>query len=157
MPQPANKKMVVGFNNNIKYKGRVYHVQTEDSGVETPHVITHLFVGGNILSSKKTSYAQLLGEPDLEKSVRELMQRQHKEMLRRLINGELDQLEAETARAFQPGELATGPQQPPAPASLPPAQEIAPDVVEKLFAEDLISEKSLDEVILGYLTRQIPK
>ena len=56
MAQPT-KKMVVGFNHNINYKGRVYHVQTEDSGIGNPHLITHLFVGGNILASKKSSYA----------------------------------------------------------------------------------------------------
>ncbi len=156
MPQPA-KKMVVGFNNNIKYKGLVYHVQTEDSGVDNPHVITHLFVGGNILASKKTSYAQLVGAPDLEKSVRELMQRQHKDMLKSLVNGQLDHLEA--PRAFQPGELAEAPppKAPPAPPTLPPSEEIEISVVETLFGEDLISEKSLDEVILSYLTDQIGK
>ena len=46
-------KAVTGFNHNIKHKGKVYHVQTEDSGVNNPHIITHLFVGGNILASKK--------------------------------------------------------------------------------------------------------
>jgi hypothetical protein len=40
------EKAVTGFNHNIKYKGKVYHVQTEDSGVNNPHIITHLFVGG---------------------------------------------------------------------------------------------------------------
>ena len=27
------KKMVVGFNHNIKHKGKAYHIQTEDSGL----------------------------------------------------------------------------------------------------------------------------
>ncbi len=44
------EKAVTGFNHNIKHKGKVYHVQTEDSGVNNPHIITHLFVGGNILA-----------------------------------------------------------------------------------------------------------
>ncbi|MHB8417335.1 MAG: hypothetical protein ACYDCL_04620 [Myxococcales bacterium] len=156
MPLPL--KMVVGFNNNIKYKGRVYHVQTEDSGVDNPHVITHLFVGGNILSSKKSSYTQLVGSPELERSVRELMQRQHKEMLKSLVSGQLDHLDVEAAaRSFQPGELAESPAASRAPPGLPPPQEIEIDVVETLFADDLISEKSLDEVILSYLTDQIGK
>ncbi len=43
--------MVPGFNHNVKYKGQVFHVQTEDSGVENPHIITHLFLGGNIVKS----------------------------------------------------------------------------------------------------------
>jgi hypothetical protein len=159
MAQP-NKKMVVGFNNNIKYKDRVYHVQTEDSGISNPHVITHLFVGGNILASKKAAYFHLLEEADLEKQVRDLMQQQHKDMLRTLINGGFDHLEAET-RSFQPGELSDGKKPAGLPEPAPPPQIDNPPsvdiVVETLFAEDLISEKSLDEVILSYLSDQIGK
>ena len=102
----ASKKMVVGFNHNIKHKGKVYHVQTEDSGVENPHVITHLFVGGNILASKKTSYADILNAENLAEVVRELMEEQHKEMLRNLINGVYDDIDAATARGhYQPGQI----------------------------------------------------
>jgi hypothetical protein len=163
MAQPT-KKMVVGFNHNINYKGRVYHVQTEDSGIGNPHLITHLFVGGNILASKKSSYAHLLAEPNLEKQVQELMEAQHKEMLRTLVAGGFEHLESDLqARSFQPGELAETRKAPPlpvVPVAPPPPVEKPPsanNLVETLFAEDLISEKSLDEVILRYLTDQIGK
>lgn len=141
--------MVVGFNHNIKHNGIVYHVQTEDSGTDNPHVITHLFVGGNILSSRRSSYSHLMGKPDLEAQVRALMEQQHKEMLRVLVSGGFASLEGQSAgRAFQPGELAppANPLAAGATSSLPPEER-----VDALFAEDLISEKSLDEVILGYL------
>src|SRR5580692_6711530 len=102
MSQPK-KKMVVGFNHNIKHEGKVYHVQTEDSGVDNPHVITHLFVGGNILASKRASYQHLVGVADLEAQVRNLMEAQHKEMLRNLINGAFQRQESDLAsRSFQP-------------------------------------------------------
>ena len=180
------KKMVVGFNHNIKHKGKMYHIQTEDSGLENPHLITHLFVGGNILASKKTSYADIVGADNLAAVVRELMEEQHKEMLRNLINGvydDVDEAYAAQAQSFQPGEIkadgrtvqlqpsmraeARGPARPatPAPARpLPPEvlaarQEPAPvlrnDGAETLFGEDLISEKSLDEVILSYLAEDL--
>ncbi|WP_249348117.1 hypothetical protein, partial [Corallococcus exiguus] len=100
------EKAVTGFNHNIKHKGKVYHVQTEDSGVNNPHIITHLFVGGNILASKKTSYADILNAENLAEVVRELMEEQHKEMLRNLINGVYDNYES-TVRSYQPGQLAT--------------------------------------------------
>src|SRR5690606_34821597 len=35
--------MIPGFNHNIKHKGRIFHIQTEDSGPKNPHIITHLF------------------------------------------------------------------------------------------------------------------
>ncbi|MCP3144025.1 hypothetical protein [Pyxidicoccus xibeiensis] len=174
------EKAVTGFNHNIKHKGKVYHVQTEDSGVNNPHIITHLFVGGNILASKKTSYADILNAENLSEVVRELMEEQHKEMLRNLINGVYDSFES-TARSYQPGQLETDtapvkmqPGQSMAPRPPPPQAPVVPAVsalppevaaaramkekpkinevgVETLFGEDLISEKSLDEVILSYL------
>jgi hypothetical protein len=191
------EKAVTGFNHNIKHKGKVYHVQTEDSGINNPHIITHLFVGGNILASKKTSYADIVHAPNLAEVVRELMEEQHKEMLRNLINGVYENISAVSgAASYQPGQLAVGvdpsqvrmqqgksltPAQPvraaapvapvaaavtPAPGALEPvelppevlearAMKVAPKInevgVETLFGEDLISEKSLDEVILSYL------
>jgi hypothetical protein len=168
------EKAVTGFNHNIKHKGHVYHVQTEDSGVKSAHIITHLFVGGNILASKKTSYADIVNAENLAEVVRELMEEQHKEMLRNLINGAYDNLDSGPGKHYQPGQLATGEQAaqtkmqkgvsmaaPAANKPLPPevlaarAMTVAPKInevgVETLFGEDLISEKSLDEVILGYL------
>ncbi|MDQ3263225.1 MAG: hypothetical protein M3Y59_06140 [Myxococcota bacterium] len=168
------EKAVTGFNHNIKHKGKVYHVQTEDSGRNNPHIITHLFVGGNILASKKTSYADILNAENLSEVVRELMEEQHKEMLRNLINGVYDNIDNEGgARHYQPGQLATDEESKRArtAAALPVTQVIPPQLppevlaaralkeapkinevgVETLFGEDLISEKSLDEVILSYL------
>src|SRR5438270_11984962 len=101
------EKAVTGFNHNIKHKGRVYHVQTEDSGVNNPHIITHLFVGGNILASKKTSYADILNAENLADVVRELMEEQHKEMLRNLTNGVYDNIDSAFGKHYQPGQLAT--------------------------------------------------
>ncbi len=82
--------MLTGFNHNIKHKGQTYHIQTEDSGVKAPHIITHLFIGGNIIATKKTSYADVLGTADLEGVVRKMMEEQHKNMLRKLIHGNFD-------------------------------------------------------------------
>jgi hypothetical protein len=167
------KKMVVGFNHNIKHKGKPYHIQTEDSGLENPHIITHLFVGGNILASKKTSYADIVAAENLTQVVRELMEEQHKEMLRNLVNGVYDDVDAAySAQAYQPGQLGAerapavklqagvALPRPPAARALPPEVVAARAAsapsrrgggAETLFGEDLMSEKSLDEVILSYL------
>jgi len=84
--------MVVGFNHNFSYKGQVYHVQTEDSGIKNPHIITLLYRGGTILASKKTSYADIIKVDNLDAVVEELMKGQHREMLRLLKNGDFDEL-----------------------------------------------------------------
>ena len=83
--------MVLGFNHNLMYKGEVFHVQTEDSGVTNPHIITLLYRGGVIISSKKTSYSDILKMDNLDVVVEELMKEQHKEMMRRLKAGDFDE------------------------------------------------------------------
>src|SRR3954462_8227605 len=92
MATPKAAGPVVGFNHNVKYGPRVYHVQTEDWGMPHAHYITHLFVGGNIVASMKTSYSDKVSAPDLQKLVRGLMEGQHKQMLKRLVSGEFNEM-----------------------------------------------------------------
>lgn len=82
--------MLSGFNTNFRYRGVLFHVQTEDSGRGNPHVITHLFHGGNIIASTKQEYSALLVEKDLESAVKKLMEGQHKAILKQLSRGEHD-------------------------------------------------------------------
>lgn len=115
--------MVTGFNHNIRYRGELFHVQTEDSGRANPHIVTLLYRGGTIIGSAKTGYADIIKADQLEQVVESIMKEQHKAMMRRLKGGEFD------ARLF-PGEPAP---QPPETTPAPPAK------------------RSLDEVILDYL------
>jgi len=88
---------LLGFNNNVKHRGRMFHIQTEDSGIKYPHIITHLFAdGGRILKSTKTSYAEYIGSENLRETVRNLMQEQHKSMFIALRDGQFDHLIDET-------------------------------------------------------------
>jgi hypothetical protein len=106
---PKTAAPVVGYNHNVKYAERVYHVQTEDSGLPHAHFITHLFLGGNIVASMKSSYADNASDPDLPRLIRQLMEQQHKLMLRRLVAGEFNDLaERLAAPHYEPGVLATG-------------------------------------------------
>ena len=82
--------MLSGFNTNFRYRGILFHVQTEDSGRENPHVITHLFYGGNIIASVKQEYSALLVEDDIEGAIKKLMEGQHKAILKQLSRGEHD-------------------------------------------------------------------
>ena len=82
--------MLSGFNTNFRYRGVLFHVQTEDSGRDNPRVFTHLFKGGDILASMKGDYSDKLDSPSLEAEVRALMESQHKAMLKALSRGEHD-------------------------------------------------------------------
>jgi hypothetical protein len=83
--------MIQGFNHNIRYGGRLFHVQTEDSGLQNPHIVTHLYHGGIIVASRKTSYADILTSDRRNQVIREIMKEQHRQMLVDLRDGRLDQ------------------------------------------------------------------
>ncbi len=78
---------VLGYNHNVRYAGRLWHVQTEDSGTQNPRLFTHLFHEGTILATKRLDYDPVLDEPAVQK----LMQGQHKAMLRELKAGAFDE------------------------------------------------------------------
>jgi hypothetical protein len=91
MAQPSFNRAQVGFNNNVKYNEHVYHIQTEDSGLNKPHIITHLFAdGGRIIKSHKRSYAPEVQRPDIALHVRGLMKGQQMEMIIALRDGKFD-------------------------------------------------------------------
>ena len=89
---PPGPSPLLGYNNNVRHKGKLYHIQTEDSGVNHPHIITHLFAdGGRIIASRKTDYRQHLGAGNLNEIVKKLMQEQHKAMFIALRDCEYDE------------------------------------------------------------------
>ncbi len=91
--RPNFMRAQVGFNNNIKYSGLVFHIQTEDSGLDRPHIITHLFAdGGRIIKSHKRSYASEVQRDDVAMYVRALMKGQHMEMAIMLREGRFDEV-----------------------------------------------------------------
>lgn len=120
--------MVVGFNHNFSYKGQIYHVQTEDSGIKNPHIITLLYRGGTILASKKTSYADIIKVDNLEVVVEDLMKSQHREMLRLLKNGDFDELLGLPPAATSPPVKGTVSAAPVAEKSAPTPPVTAPPV-----------------------------
>src|SRR3954451_7289443 len=82
MAKPTRSPLL-GYNHNVKYKGRIYHVQTEDSGPANPHLFTHLYYEGTILATKRHEYDR----ESADDVVRGLMQGQHKAILKELRHG----------------------------------------------------------------------
>jgi hypothetical protein len=93
MPRPNFMRAQVGFNNNLKFNGLVFHIQTEDSGLDRPHIITHLFAdGGRVIKSHKRIYASEVKRDDVAQYVRALMKAQHMEMAVMLREGRFDEI-----------------------------------------------------------------
>jgi hypothetical protein len=88
-------KMLSGFNHNIKFRGKTYHVQTEDGGRNNPTVKTHVFLGGVILDSVQWPYQDILGLPSWQDTLRARMKAQHLEEIRRLLTGEISPVDEE--------------------------------------------------------------
>ena len=102
------RKAQLGFKNNVKYKGNTYHVQTEDSGLDKAHIITHLFAdGGRIIKSVKRDYREHLGVAAVGDFVKGLMKGQHMEMVLNLREGAYDEVIEGRARGGM--DLLTGP------------------------------------------------
>ncbi|HET9622088.1 MAG TPA: hypothetical protein VFP84_12020 [Kofleriaceae bacterium] len=82
----GKRSPILGYNHNVRYRGLVFHVQTEDSGVASPHLFTHLFHSGVIVSTRKLVY----DAGSAEDSIKSLMQAQHKATLKDLRRGHFD-------------------------------------------------------------------
>jgi len=76
----AKRSPILGYNHNVRYRGLVFHVQTEDSGVLSPHLFTHLFYEGVIVSTRKLVYDAGASED----AIKALMQAQHKAVMKEL-------------------------------------------------------------------------
>ncbi len=151
--------MLPGFNTNIRHRGVLFHVQTEDSGRAHPHVITHLFHAGTIIASEKRGYADRLDAEDLAGEVRRQMESQHKAMLLRLRRSELDKVIADRLgpEQFAPDGDAASLTQPegidvpatPAPITVPAPAVAASSPAAAAGAID--PDAPLDELVLDWL------
>ena len=119
---------LLGYNTNVRHLGKLYHIQTEDSGINHPHIITHLFAdGGRIVASKKTNYAEHVGRDNLQDAVKKMMQAQHKAMFIALRDGVYDEdnpadaAREQTGLMSVPADPASVPAGPPLPSSIPPS------------------------------------
>jgi hypothetical protein len=81
--------VITGFNTDVKYRGLVYHVQTEDKGKVNPLIETLIYKGGEILASRRLPYAELVRDADVdtEAAIGRLMEEQHKAMILEVKRG----------------------------------------------------------------------
>jgi hypothetical protein len=133
--------VITGFNTDIRHGDKVYHIQTEDKGLQNPYIESLVYVGGEILASKKTSYAEQIkaGGAD-EKWIGGLMEQQHRTMIAAIKRGRFD-VAAETTK---PGSAVT-----PGRTLAQPAPDFDSDA-----ATAVAEERTLDQVIIDYLASE---
>jgi len=82
--------MITGFNTDIKHRGQVYHIQTEDKGMANPVIESLVYKGGEILGTRRSSYKNLVDEGFSERELTRLMEEQHKRVIFDIQHGRLD-------------------------------------------------------------------
>lgn len=165
--------MITGFNTDVKHKSRVFHIQTEDKGEGNPYVESLVYVGGEILATKRTSYAEVVQAGRDDHVVQELMEQQHRTMIAAIQRGRFDGPNGSVtvpegmSSTADPAPAEAKPV-PPAAAALPVAAPVkalkvekparpgksekgdatAPPGTRSPLAE---SDRSLDQMVLEYL------
>jgi hypothetical protein len=84
--------VITGFNTDIEHDGVVYHVQTEDKGLETPIILSLVYSGGAILASKRSRYEDLIASGFSDEVLAERLKRQHRLICAAIHSGRIDDL-----------------------------------------------------------------
>jgi hypothetical protein len=158
--------MITGYNTDVRHNEVVFHVQTEDKGLANPFIESLVYVGGQVLASKRASYAELLAGGKEEKDIVALMDHQHRTMIAAIRHGKLDAKLAELLGGRQTGQIpkmvppAPRPEvavpagmAPPVAPPAAPAMEV-PSKLPPLPPSRPARERTLDQVILEYLTNE---
>jgi hypothetical protein len=140
--------VITGFNTDIKHNEKVYHVQTEDKGVGNPYIESLVYVGGEILASKKTSYAEQLKTGIDDKWIGGLMEQQHRTMIAAIKRGRFDQ-PADTTKATARPSMPTLSQDPGV-----VFEDAAPAAAPAPASTPVEDDRTLDQVVIDYLASE---
>ena len=94
--------VITGFNTDIEHDGVVYHVQTEDKGLDTPIILSLVYAGGTILASKRSPYADLIAAGFSDEVLAERLKRQHKLICAAIHSGRIDDLKKMSRAGREP-------------------------------------------------------
>jgi hypothetical protein len=93
--------VITGFNTDIEHDGVIYHVQTEDKGLDSPIILSLVYAGGTILASKRSPYGDLIAEGFSDELLAERLKRQHRLICAAIHSGRIDDLKKMSGRPKQ--------------------------------------------------------
>ena len=135
--------MITGFNTDIEHEGVVYHVQTEDKGLETPIILSLVYSRGEILASKRSKYEDLIAQGFNDEVLAERLKRQHRLICAAIHSGRINDLKKMSGPRHEVEELvAPG-------TSVPPPVDDSPQIIVQtdLQSEPLPTEATEEEPI----------
>ena len=99
--------MITGFNTDIEFQGKTYHVQTEDKGLERPVIMSLIYDRGTILASKRSPYDDLIVNAAVDEEVlSERLNKQHRLICAAVRAGRIDDLIRMSQNGSQPAKTA---------------------------------------------------
>ncbi|MEO8347615.1 MAG: hypothetical protein ABI610_01785 [Acidobacteriota bacterium] len=146
--------MITGFNTDVKHRDRVFHIQTEDRGDAPPYIESFVYVGGEILGGKRTRYDESLRTGGDDRTVREMMEQQHRTVIAAIRSGGFD---GPNGSVRAPEEMALGGARPEPASSSGELRESPPSRATPWRGTDsarLSGDRTLDQVILEYLASE---
>lgn len=88
--------MIFGFNTDVKFKGTVYHVQSE-ARQHDQQLQTQVFVRGRCIGKKFTPYGEHASQPDFsDEKMHEMLKAQHKGVVEAVREGRVGEVLHET-------------------------------------------------------------
>lgn len=123
--------MITGFNTDVEHDGVVYHVQTEDKGLNAPLILSLVYAGGAILASKRAPYDDLIRKGFNERALSERLQRQHKLICAAIRAGRIEDLKRMSQRAAEtrsPAASSSRQESPEALTETAPVERVAHEV-----------------------------
>lgn len=124
--------MLIGYNNDVEYRGKEFHIQTEDLGKEMAKIESQIFHQGQILDTEVVEYDTLLDEDDedrVNKRLKTLLSKTHKGLYKRLVAGKYDEMVGlEPLEEEEPEDVAD-------PEEFEPGQERVPDAAQQIEEE----------------------
>jgi len=90
--------VITGFNTDIEHDGVIYHVQTEDKGLDSPIILSLVYAGGTILASKRAPYEDLIAEGFSDEALAERLKRQHRLICAAIHSGRINDLKRMSGR-----------------------------------------------------------
>lgn len=120
--------MITGFNTDIEHDGVIYHVQTEDKGLDAPIILSLVYAGGTILASKRSPYEDLIAEGFSDEVLAERLKRQHRLICAAIHSGRIDDLKKMSGRGKATSQQAvvepTGTEEPEEVETAPETAEV---------------------------------
>ena len=145
--------MITGYNTDVNHSDLVFHVQTEDKGLASAFIESLVYVGGQVLAKKRTSYKRAIEAGEGKEQIVALMDRQHRLTIAEIQSGKYDhQVPGAQAAvsSMSPEQLLE------APTSAPDVEveELPSGQTSRQVDSTGAERPTLDQIIMEYLNSE---